>query len=47
MWNYYCEKCKNICDFEEIELREGYFEGEWEEVHILCDSKVELRLNVR
>lgn len=41
--NYFCKKCNKICDFDtEVELREGYFEGDWEEFCIQCDSKVQI-----
>jgi hypothetical protein len=45
MWEYYCKKCNKTCDFdEEIELRETDYEGDWQEFHIVCDSKVILKL---
>lgn len=47
MFEYYCKKCNKICDFdEEIELREAEYEGDWQEFHIDCDSKVIVTLKV-
>lgn len=37
MYEYYCETCKKWCDKEEVELEE-VFEGDWEEVHVTCNS---------
>lgn len=45
MFEYYCPKCKKTCEFnEEIELREANYEGDWQEFHLECDSKVVLTL---
>lgn len=45
MVEYYCEKCKKLCNFdEEIELREAPFSDEWEEYHAICDEAVVVRL---
>lgn len=45
LWEYYCKKCSKMCDFDdEIELREADFEGDWQEFHNICDSKVEVLL---
>lgn len=44
-FGYYCPKCNRFCDFdEEVELREDYFEGNWQEFHIDCDSKVHIKI---
>jgi len=41
MYEYYCKKCNKKCDFDgEIELREGNYEGDWQEYHIDCNTKV-------
>jgi hypothetical protein len=44
MWEYYCKTCGKTYSKDEIDLREGSYQGDWEEYHIACDSKVEARL---
>ncbi|MDV5127020.1 hypothetical protein ACO7RW_01255 [Bacillus amyloliquefaciens] len=40
MANYFCNKCKEICTKEEIDLIEDEREGDWQEVHSTCSEKV-------
>lgn len=48
MFDYYCKNCDKFCDFQsEIEFKEGYYEGDWEEVHVLCGSRVIVSLSFR
>lgn len=39
---YYCKKCKRFCDFDEIEILQHTAEDDWQEFHIVCDSRVEV-----
>ncbi len=41
MFDYYCKNCDKFCDSQsEVELKEAYHEGDWEEFHIMCGSRV-------
>jgi len=41
MYEYYCPKCKKYCNFdEELDIVEGYYEGDWQTIHIVCDEQV-------
>lgn len=40
MSNYFCNKCKKLCAWDEVDLNEGSWEGDWEEVHLVCGEKV-------
>jgi len=46
MYEYYCSECNKLCDFDtEIELSEWGF-GDYQEVHMTCNSMVEVRLKI-
>ena len=50
MYEFYCETCGRICDYEELELREvGWLGDDYEEFHILCDTEVKksIKLELR
>ena len=40
MWEYYCSECNKKIDGDEMELREDQYEGDWNEFHIVCNSRV-------
>jgi hypothetical protein len=46
MWEYFCKKCNKMCDKDEVELREDQFEGDWEDFHIDCGTKVQVILKM-
>lgn len=43
MFEYYCRHCKKLCEFDELELEEQGFEGDWVEVHPVCGEVVMVR----
>ncbi len=42
MFDYYCKKCDKVCKSDDVELREGFIEGDFEETHIDCGSEVQI-----
>ncbi|MED4861446.1 hypothetical protein [Bacillus atrophaeus] len=45
MSDYFCNKCKKFCARDEVDLKEDAWEGDWQEVHLICGEKVIWFLN--
>ena len=37
---YYCKRCEKACNSDEVEIVEGYEEGDWVEIHTECNEAV-------
>lgn len=44
MYEFYCRTCNRIVETEEVDLQEQYVEGDFEEFHLTCGSKLERSL---
>ena len=41
MFEYYCPTCNRKVHWNEIEILEHMYEGDWEDFHIECGSMVD------
>lgn len=48
MYEYYCPNCHKVVDFAEVDLQEEHYEGDFQEYHMTCKSKIKpgIKLNI-